>query len=82
MSETLKQNKTIKILELWSYKRIGGLKQVNNILTNLEQLVLWHVTGITDEDISDLTDKLASNTSLTHLWLSYCNVKDNGIKYL
>ena len=78
LSEILKQNKTIKILELWSCKLIDGFKQVGDILssnTNLEQFVLWQVTGIIDEDTSDLTAKLASNMSLTHLWLSYCMSK-------
>ena len=80
LSETLKQNKAIKILELWSCKLIGGFKQVGDILTNLEQLVLWHVTGITDKDVSDLSDKLAADMPLKNLWLSYCNVNDKGFK--
>ena len=83
LSEILETNETIRRLELWSCKFIGGFKQVGDILsinTILEELVLWHITGITDENISHFSDKLAANKSLKILWLSYCNIIDNGIQ--
>ena len=85
LSEILKTNKTIKILDLYSSSLTGGIKQVSDSLFNnktLEQLVLSDVTDITDEDITHLSTMLSSNTTLKELDLSYCNITDNGVRYI
>ena len=85
LSEILKTNKTIKTLELRSSSLTGGIKQVSDSLCNnetLEQLVLSHVTGITDEDMTHLSTMLATNTTLKGLRLSDCNITDNGVGYI
>ena len=85
LSEILKTNKTIKRLRLHSSSLTGGIKQVSDSLFNnktLEQLVLYHVTDITDEDITHLSTMLSSNTTLKVLYLSYCNITDNGVQYI
>ena len=85
LSEILKTNKTIKRLVLFSSSLTGGIKQVSDSLCNnktLEQLVLWDVTGITDEDMTHLYTMLATNTTLKVLWLSNCNITDNGVRYI
>ena len=85
LSEILKTNKTIKILQLWYSSLTGGIKQVSDSLFNnktLEQLVLWNVTGITDEDITHLSTMLSSNTTLKVLYLYKCNITDNGVRYI
>ena len=85
LSEILKTNKTIKILELLSSSLTGGIKQVSDSLFNnktLEQLVLFNVTDITDEDITHLSTILSSNTTLKVLWLSNCNITDNRVQYI
>ena len=77
LSEILKTNKTIKRLELLSSSLTGGIKQVSDSLFNnktLEQLVLFNVTSITDEDITHLSTMLSSNTTLKELHLSNCNI--------
>ena len=59
------------------------IKQVSDSLCNnktLEQLVLWHVTGITDEDMTHLSTMLESNTTLKELCLYNCNITDNGVQ--
>ena len=84
LSEILKTNKTIKRLELHS-SLTGGIKQVSDSLFNnetLEQLVLYDVTGITDEDMTHLSTILATNTTLKVLYLSNCNITDNGVRYI
>ena len=81
----LKINKTIKRLELYSSSLTGGIKQVSDSLFNnktLEQLVLLHVTDITDEDITHLSTMLSSNTTLKKLKLFNCNITDNGVRYI
>ena len=63
----------------------GGIKQVSDSLCNnetLEQLELYNVTGITDEDMTHLSTMLATNTTLKELWLSNCNITDNGVRYI
>ena len=85
LSEILKTNKTIKKLQLWYSSLTGGIKQVSDGLCNnetLEQLVLYRVTGITDEDMTHLSTILATNTTLKELWLPYCNITDNGVRYI
>ena len=85
LSEILKTNKTIKTLELDSSSLTGGIKQVSDSLCNnetLEELVLYNVTGITDEDMTHLSTILATNTTLKELWLPYCNITDNGVRYI
>ena len=85
LSEILKTNKTIKILRLWSSSLTGGIKQVSDSLFNdktLEQLVLWDVTDITDEDITHLSTMLSSNTTLKVLRLFNCNITNNGVRYI
>ena len=85
LSEILKTNKTIKRLRLLFSSLTGGIKQVSDSLFNnktLEQLWLWHVTGITDEDITHLSTMLSSNTTLKELQLSNCNITDNGVRYI
>ena len=85
LSEILKTNKTIKILELRSSSLTGGIKQVSDSLFNnkiLEKLELWGVTGITDEDIIHLSTMLSSNTTLKELQLYNCNITDNGVRYI
>ena len=70
---------------LWSSSLTGGIKQVSDSLFNnktLEELWLWNVTGITDEDITHLSTMLSSNTTLKELELSYCNITDNGVRYI
>ena len=85
LSEILKTNKTIKTLELDSSSLTGVIKQVSDSLCNnetLEQLVLWDVTDITDEDMTHLSTILATNTTLKVLRLSNCNITDNGVRYI
>ena len=85
LSEILKTNKTIKILQLLSSSLTGGIKQVSDSLFNnktLEQLVLSNVTDITDEDITHLSTMLSSNTTLKELRLYNCNITDNGVRYI
>ena len=85
LSEILKTNKTIKRLELYSSSLTGGIKQVSDSLCNnetLEQLWLFKVTGITDEDMTHLSTILATNTTLKELYLSNCNITDNGVRYI
>ena len=85
LSEILKTNKTIKTLELLSSSLTGGIKQVSDSLCNnetLEQLWLWNVTGITDEDMTHLSTILATNTTLKELELPNCNITDNGVRYI
>ena len=85
LSEILKTNKTIKTLVLLSSSLTGGIKQVSNSLFNnktLEELWLWDVTGIADEDITHLSTMLSSNTTLKVLRLPNCNITDNGVRYI
>ena len=70
---------------LYSCSLTGGIKQVSDSLFNnktLEQLELWDVTGITDDDMTHLSTMLATNTTLEELWLSNCNITDNGVQYI
>ena len=85
LSEILKTNKTIKTLWLEFSSLTDGIKQVSDSLFNnktLEQLVLYNVTDITDEDITHLSTMLSSNTTLKELELPYCNITDNGVRYI
>ena len=85
LSEILKTNKTIKRLELFSSTLTGGIKQVSgNLIYNkaLEVLVLYHVTGITDEDMTHLSNALVSNTTLKELYLYNCHITNNGVRYI
>ena len=85
LSEILENNKTIKTLVLESSSLTGGIKQVSDSLFNnetLEELWLYHVTGITDEDMTHLSTILATNTTLKELHLSNCNITDNGVRYI
>ena len=85
LSEILKTNKTITTLQLFSSSLIGGIKQVSDSLfnnTTLEELVLYDVTGITDEDMLHLSGMLVSSMTLKELWLYNCNITDNGIQYI
>ena len=85
LSEILKNNKTIKTLELESSSLTGGIKQVSDSLFNnktLEELWLSSVTGITDEDMTHLFTMLSSNTTLKELYLSDCNITNNGVQYI
>ena len=85
LSEILKTNKTISTLWLLSSSLTGGIKQVSDSLCNnetLEQLLLDGVTGITDEDMTHLSAMLATNTTLKVLYLSNCNITDNGVRYI
>ena len=85
LSEILKTNKTIKRLQLQSSSFTGGIKQVSDSLCNnetLEQLVLYSVTDITDEDMTHLSTILATNTTLKELYLINCNITDNGVRYI
>ena len=73
------------MLQLSSSSLTGGIKQVSDSLFNnkkLEELVLYNVTGITDEDMTHLSTMLSSNASLKVLWLSNCNVTDKGVQYI
>ena len=85
LSEILKTNKTIKILQLYFSSLTGGIKQISDSLFNnktLEQLLLWYVPDITDEDITHLSTMLSSNTTLKELQLINCNITDNGVQYI
>ena len=85
LSEILKTNKTIKKLVLVSSSLTGGIKQVSDSLCNnetLEQLELYNVTGITDEDMTHLSTMLATNTTLKELRHPHCNITDNGVQYI
>ena len=85
LSEILKTNKTIKRLWLDYSSLTGGIKQVSDSLFNnktLEKLWLYNVTGITDEDMTHLSTILATNATLKELHLSYCNITDNGVRYI
>ena len=85
LSEILKTNKTITRLVLNYSSLTDGMKQVSDSLCNnktLEQLLLWHVTGITDEDMIHLSNMIICNTTLKELRLYNCNVTDNGVRYI
>ena len=85
LSEILKTNKTTKRLELFSSSFTGGIKQVSDSLINnktLEVLVLYHITGITDEDMTHLSNALVSNTTLKELYLYNCHITNNGVQYI
>ena len=85
LSEILKTNKTLKRLELRSSPLTGGIKQISNGLFSnaiLEKLVLYDVTGITDDDMTHLSNMLAVNEALKKLRLLYCNITDSGIRYI
>ena len=85
LSEILKTNKTIKKLQLWSSALTGGIKQVSDSLFNnktLEQLWLSDATGITNEDMTHLSNMLVSNTTLKELEFYNCNITDNGVRYI
>ena len=63
----------------------GGIKQISDGLFDnktLEELVLFNVTGITDEDMTHLSTMLATNTTLKELELPNCNITDNGVRYI
>ena len=63
----------------------GGIKQVSDSLFNnktLEELWLFNVTDITDEDITHLSTMLSSNTTLKVLYLFNCNITNNGVRYI
>ena len=85
LSKILKTNKTIKRLELHSSLLTGGIKQVSDSLFNnetLKELVLYNVTGITDEDMPYLSIMLEHNTTLKELRLFNCDITDNGVRYI
>ena len=85
LSEILKTNKTVKRLVLYSSSLTGGIKKVSDSLFNnrtLEELVLYNVTDITDEDMTHLSTILATNTTLKVLYLYNCNITDNGVRYI
>ena len=85
LSEILKTNKTIKTLWLYSSSLTGGIKQVSDSLFNnetLEELLLYDVTDITDEDMTHLSTMLATNTTLKELRLINCNIIDNEVQYI
>ena len=70
---------------LYSSSLTGGIKQVSDSLFNNKTLVLlwlFNVTGITDEDMTRLSTMLAINTTLEVLRLPYCNITDNGVRYI
>ena len=69
LSEILKTNKTIKILELFSSSLTGDIKKISDDV-------------ITDEDMSYLYNILVSNTNLKVLVLNNCNIADNGVRYI
>lgn len=82
LSEVFCKNETVKRLYIYSSQLDGSIEQFfNAFLTNttLERLVMWSIT-LTDEDITHLSDILASNKTLTGLTLSNCNISDNGIE--
>ena len=85
LSEIIKSNKSIKRLELRFSSLTGGIKQISDSLFNnktLKKLVLSNVTGITDEDMTHLSNMLINNTNLKELQLRHCNITDNGIQYI
>ena len=67
LSVVFDKNETVKRLYIYSSQLDGSIKQFYNALltnTTLERLVMWSVT-LTDEDITHLSDVLASNKTLT-----------------
>ena len=85
LSEILKTNKTIKRVLLQFSSLTGGIKQVSDSLFNnktLQELVLYNITCITDEDMTHLSTMLSSNTTLKELHLYNCNITDNGLRYI
>ena len=85
LSEILKTNKTIKRVLLQFSSLTGGIKQVSDSLfynKTLQELVLYNITCITDEDMTHLSTMLSSNTTLKELHLYNCNITDNGLQYI
>ena len=85
LSEALKTNTSMQQLYLRSSPITGGIKRISDALfinTVLEVLWLDTVTGITDDDMSHLSDLLTSNRSLKVLRLINCNITDNGVRYI
>ena len=85
LSEILKTNITITTLQFFSSSLIGGIKQISDSLfnnTTLEELVLYDVTGITDEDMPHLSNMLLNSMTLKELWLYNCNITNIGVRYI
>ena len=85
LSEILKTNITITTLQFFSSSLIGGIKQISDSLfnnTTLEELVLYDVTGITDEHMPHLSNMLLNSTTLKKLWLYNCNITNIGVQYI
>ena len=85
LSETLKTNKTIVELLLYSSPLTADdIKQITDVLyfnTTLKVLRMWHIP-ITDEDTTFLSNMLTTNTTLEKLTLFNCNITDNGVQYI
>ena len=85
LSETLKTNKTIVELLLYSSPLTADdIKQITDVLyfnTTLKVLRIWHIP-ITDEDTICLSNMLTTNTTLEKLTLLNCNITDNGVQYI
>ena len=85
LSEILKTNKTIKRILLQSSSLTGGIKQISESLLNnktLLELVLYNITGITDEDMTHLSNLLLRNATLKELHLYNCNITDNRARII
>jgi hypothetical protein len=87
IADGLLGNKTLERLFI-SHNTIGdmgakglaeSLSHNNNV--TLKQLCLGY-NGITDDGIEHIADMLASNKTLTHLWLSSNEISDRGLKRL
>ena len=85
LSKALATNKSMQELYISSSPVINGIKQISDALfinTTLQVLWLDNVTCIKSDDMNHLSNMLTSNKSLKVLHLIYCNITDNGVRYL
>ena len=85
LSEVLTSSKATRSIHFMYCKITGDIKCIFDALvtnTTVDELWLSGTTGITDEDITCLSNMLSINKTLEILHLSNCNITDNGVRYI
>ena len=85
LSEILTSSKTTRSIHFTYCKITGDIKCIFDALvtnTTVDELWLSGTTGITDEDITCLSNMLSINKTLETLHLSNCDITDNGVRYI
>ena len=83
LSEVLTSNKTIRSIHFNYCKITGDIKLIFDALvtnTTVEKLLLSGTKGITDEDITHLSEMLTVNKVLESLDLLNCKITDNHVR--